>query len=91
MILHHPETDIKLNIIYLVYDIAKILKGNNNYILIENIMDEFLKSDKRRTPELFLDSIIFLYSFGIIEKKGYKIKLSNNGWQEKISGVDNYA
>lgn len=79
MILPHPESDMKLNIMVLGSELIAVLKNKNKddkYVLIENLMTDFLKKDERRTPDLFMNSLVFLYSVGIINLKGYKIKLS---------------
>lgn len=78
MIIPHPENDIKLNIMVLGSDIIKIMKSKGKeekFILVENILNEFLKVDERRTPDLFIYTLVFLYSIGLIDQKGYKIKL----------------
>ena len=74
MILPHPESDLRISIMVLGTDIIKILK-KGNYILVEDVMWEFIKASEKRTPEMFLNTLVFLYSFGLIEKKGYKIRL----------------
>ena len=78
MIIPHPENDIKLNIMVLGSDIIKIMKSKGKeekFILVENVLNEFLKVDERRTPDLFIYTLVFLYSIGLIDQKGYKIKL----------------
>ncbi len=75
MILPHPESDLTLNIMVLGIDVVEQLKGQD-FVLVENLMVVFLKKNKKRTPEMFLNSLTFLYSCGMIEKKGYKVKLT---------------
>ncbi|MEI9911348.1 MAG: hypothetical protein WDO71_17805 [Bacteroidota bacterium] len=43
---------------------------------VEKLMEDFLKQDKKRTPDLFLYTLIFLYGVGIIINEGYKIGLN---------------
>ncbi len=50
--------------------------NRNKFVLIETIMSDFLKKDERRTPDLFLYAVCILYSIGIIEQQGYKLKLA---------------
>jgi hypothetical protein len=79
MIKPHPESDIRLNIMVLGSEIISILNSKvykDRYVLVENILSEFLKRDTRRTPDLFLYALIFLYSVGLLEYKGYKIILT---------------
>lgn len=74
MILPHPESDLYLNLMILGADIIKQLKGKD-FVLIESLLEKFLKMNTKRTPEMFFNSLTFLYSFDILEKKDYKIKL----------------
>lgn len=79
MIIPHPEDNLNLNITVLGADIITFLsarKHKNNFILIENILLDFLKKDEKRTPDLFFNSLVFLYSIGLIERRDYKIKLT---------------
>ena len=78
MIIPHPESDLKLNIMVLGAEVIKILQGANTdkYILVEKVLTNFLKTDDRRTPDLFIHCLLFLYSVGLIDQKGYKIKLT---------------
>lgn len=79
MIIPHPESDMKLNVMVLGSELIKILtkRGKREkYVLVENVMTDFLKEDERRTPDLFIYSLLFLYSVGLIDHRGYKIKLT---------------
>lgn len=60
---------------------AKGRKGK--YVFVDNILSDFLKADDRRTPDLFLYSLMFLYSIGIIDHIDYKIKLSSIASEEQ--------
>ncbi len=80
MILAHPDSDLKKNLMVLSSDIVLILnskKRKDAFILVEDVMDEFLKASDKRTPDMFLNSLSFLFSVGIIEKNQYRIKLLN--------------
>ena len=44
-------------------------------MLVESLMNDFLKKDKRRTPEMFINSVTFLFTFGYIEQSGYRLRL----------------
>lgn len=79
MLIPHPESDMKLNVMVLGSEVIKILKTRckgEKYVLVESILTDFLKGDERRTPDLFMYSLLFLYSVGLIERRGYKIKLT---------------
>lgn len=78
MILPHPESNLKINIMVLGSEIINIMNKipfKNKFSIVDDIMIKFLKIDKNRTPDLFLFALTFLYLMGVIEKKGYKIKL----------------
>ena len=75
MILPHPESDLTLNIMVLGTDIIRFLK-NREYVLLEIVLTDFTKKDVRRTPDSFFNTLTFLYTFGLIEKKEYKIRLT---------------
>ena len=78
MILPHPENDLRLNIMVLGSEIINFMKSRGKeekYILVENILTAFLKEDERRTPDLFLYTLVFLFSVGLIDQKGYKVKI----------------
>lgn len=93
MIMPHPESDLHLNPMVIGADIIEIIKTKNKgegYVLVESVLIEFLKGDKRRTPDLFVFSLVFLYSVGIIERKDYKIKLvAINVAEEKFNNQIN--
>ncbi|MDD3876727.1 MAG: hypothetical protein PHT69_08905 [Bacteroidales bacterium] len=74
MILPHPESDLRLNIMVLGADLIEQLKGQD-FVLVESLLERFLKKGVKRTPDMFFNSLTFLYSFGVIERKDYKVKL----------------
>ncbi len=76
MILPHPETDFSTNILVVATDIIMELKQHKKTVLLEKIMQSFLNKDVKRTPDLFIKSLVFLYSFGLIEYDNYKVKLT---------------
>lgn len=78
MILPHPESDLSLNIMVMATDIVRFLKKRSTFVLAESLMDDFLKKDQRRTPDMFLNSVTFLYAFGYIEQKGYRLRLAES-------------
>ena len=74
MILPHPESDLRLNIMVLGADLIEQLKGQD-FVLVESLLEKFLKKEAKRTPDMFFNSLTFLYSCGMIERKNYKIRL----------------
>ncbi|MBW1744864.1 MAG: hypothetical protein JRJ25_00505 [Deltaproteobacteria bacterium] len=85
MILPHPETDFSLNILVVAADIIKELKRHRKTVLLEKIMQSFLNKDLKRTPDLFIKSLVFLYSFGLIEYDNYKVKLTPRTREQQIN------
>jgi len=75
MIKPHPESNLKLNIMVLSAEIVKTLKTKKDFVLIETILERFLEEDKKRTPDLFFNSLTFLFALGVIEQRSFKIKL----------------
>jgi len=81
MILPHPESNLKINLMVLGADVIDIMSKSpfkNKFAIVDDIMVKFMKADKNRTPDLFLYSLTFLHLIGSIEKKGYKIRLVVN-------------
>jgi len=76
MILPHPESDFSTNILVVATDIIKELKHHKKTVLLEKVMQSFLNKDIKRTPDLFIKSLVFLYSFGLIEYDNYKVRLT---------------
>jgi hypothetical protein len=74
----HPETNLERSPVVLGAAIIEILKKDKRQMLIDNLLTSFLKSDNKRTPDLFLEALIFLYSIGAIERKHYKIVLKES-------------
>lgn len=74
MILPHPESDLSINIMVLGAEIIKTLKGHD-FILIEDLMVSFLQNNKKRTPDMFLNTLTFLFACGLIDRRKYKVKL----------------
>ncbi len=75
MILPEPESDLRMNILVLGNEILGELIENRGAMLIEDLLQRFLKKDTKRTPKLFMDVITVLYALALINVKGYKIKV----------------
>ena len=87
MILAHPDSDLRKNLMVVGADIVKILstKGRkDNFVLVEDVMEEFLNASDQRTPDMFLNSLSFLYAVGIIERNEYRIKILRLNKQNKF-------
>jgi len=57
-------------------DIIEELKKQKRKVLLEKVMQSFLSKDIKRTHDLFIKSLVFLYSFGVIEYDNYKVRLT---------------
>jgi len=79
MIIPYPENNLSLSIFVLGSEIIQLLKQEMN---IDMLLMEFLKSDNRRSPELFMDTLTFLFAIGFIQIKGYKIKILKNDYTQ---------
>jgi len=75
MILPHPESDLSINIMVLGADLIKQLR-KQKFVLLEDILIDFVNKDEKRTPDMFFNTLTFLYCCGLIDKKGYKIRLT---------------
>ncbi len=75
MILAHPESDLSLNLMVLGADILKRLQKEKKPILLENLLEIFLKVHAKRTPEMFYNALTFLFCFDLLEIKDYKLLL----------------
>lgn len=78
MLLPHPESNLALNTLVLGSDLICLLREKEEFVLAETVLKEFLKSDEVRSPDNFFDTLTFLYTIGLIEYKGYKIRLKQN-------------
>jgi hypothetical protein len=56
-------------------DVVELLGKRRQYVLTESLLRDFLKRDSRRTPEMFTNSVAFLYAFDLIEQDGYRLRL----------------
>ncbi len=82
MILPHPESDLSINIMVLGAEIVKLLK-HRDFILVEDLMISFLQGDKKRTPDMFLNTLTFLFACGLIDRKKYKVKLTTRQREQR--------
>lgn len=82
MIVPYPESDLTMNTMVLGSDIIQLLKNYDDFVFVEKIMKSFLKKDKRRTPDQFLDTLTFLFIVDLIEHEDYKIKLKRHDYTQ---------
>lgn len=84
MIMPQPESDLSITPLVVGADIIKILKKSQDYLIIEDLMNEFLGGDKKRYHELFFDTLTFLFALGLVNENKYKIKLINDNTQTNL-------
>ena len=71
MILPHPESNLRTNLMVLGADIIGIMSKSpfkGKYVLVDDVMNKFLQVDKNRTPDLFLYAVTFLHTIGRLVK-----------------------
>lgn len=78
MILPHPESDLSMNIMVMAADIIRFLKKRGSFVLAALLMEDFLKKDKRRTPDMFINSVTFLFALGYIEQENSRLRLDES-------------
>lgn len=78
MILPHPESDLSMNIMVMATDIIRFLKKRGSFVLAALLMEDFLKKDKRRTPDMFINSVTFLFALGYIEQENSRLRLEES-------------
>lgn len=76
MLIPQPESDLRLSTFALGAELIAVLRPSRSYVVIEDLMDRFLKKDPRRTPEAFLDTLTFLYALKVVEVQGYKVRVT---------------
>jgi len=84
MIIPQPESDLSLNIMVTAADIIKILKKRKEYVIVDDLMKNYLKEDSRRTPEMFFNAITFLFALGIVKEQNYKMRLTRGDTQKTL-------
>jgi len=77
MKLFEPESDLTLNIAYVAGDIITALRSSETPIPLSKLMKSFLKTDLRRTHDLFFDALTFLYLLNIIKSRNYTVELES--------------
>lgn len=73
MIAAHPDADLTQNTIILGAEIIDLLIQYKGEALIDTLLFDFLKSDSKRSPEMFMEAMILLYAMGIVGRRQYKL------------------
>ncbi|WP_431258549.1 hypothetical protein ACQ86G_29335 [Roseateles chitinivorans] len=75
MAILHPDSDLSLSLVFYGADVLGTLRRLRKPLIVEDLLDRFLKADKRRTPQNFFSTLEMLFATGTIEVKGYKVTL----------------
>jgi len=75
LITPHPETDLNQNTMVLGAEVLEILKKAKGELLVDELLVRFMKKNSKFTPDQFMETLIFLYSLGAIEKNQFKVKV----------------
>ncbi|MFT3959979.1 hypothetical protein [Propionivibrio sp.] len=67
-----------MNIMVMAADIIRFLKKRGSFVLAALLMEDFLKKDKRRTPDMFINSVTFLFALGYIEQENSRLRLDES-------------
>lgn len=84
MITPEPESDLRQNIIVLGSEMIKIIREYKDYVVVEDLLNHFIKRNKLRTKRQFFNTFIFLYILGIIEIKNFKVRLKSGYTQQSL-------
>lgn len=75
MALLHPESDLSMSTVAMGANLLKILREKKRPLIVDELMESFLRADKRRTQVNFFTTLYFLYMLGTIDRDGYRIKI----------------
>lgn len=78
MALLHPESDLSFSLFAQGADILRYLHKNSHPVIGDDLLDDFLSKDCRRTPAVFFSVLDFLYALGAIKREGYRISLDKS-------------
>jgi hypothetical protein len=84
MVIPQPESDLSLNVMVVGAEIISVLKKKKQYIILDDLLKNFLAKDRRRTKDLFFDALVLLFSLGIIIQEQYKVRLVHGSAQTTL-------
>lgn len=70
----HPESDLNLNVLTLGADILRLFSGKTGERIVDDLLEQFLRRDVRRTPDHFFEALTFLYVTGLVEHDDYLLR-----------------
>jgi len=75
MALLHPESDLSMSSVAMGGSLLHIMSERKKPIIVDELMEKFLRADRRRTQVNFFSALYFLYMLGAIDKVGYRVKI----------------
>lgn len=75
MALLHPESDLTLSALAQGAQVIKHLKRQGRPVIVDDLLDAYLRQDRRRAPISFFQVIDLLYMVGAVELDGHRISL----------------
>ena len=88
MQLIQPESNLKLNILVLGSSIIEILNSESDPVIVDDLLNKFLKKDKKRSVHLFFDTLTLLYLIDIVTEENYRIKI--NKFKKRTSKLTDF-
>lgn len=89
MALAHPDSDLSLSVIVQAADIIRGLNAAKKPVVLDHMLEQYLRRDPRRIPQSFFAALDFLYAIGAIDTIGYHLQLIKSRTRE-IKRQDNY-
>lgn len=86
MALLHPESDLSMSLVAMGAGLLKDLRGKKTAVVVDELIESFIRDDKRRSQESFFNTLCFLYMVGAVEKDGYRIKINSPPKDESPQG-----
>lgn len=83
--LPQPDSNLSSNQLVLGAELITILRAKGRPVVIETALREFVAASPGRTPSLFMRTLTFLYSIGLIECEGYNVKLKSQDGYTQLS------
>ena len=76
MALLHPDSDLSLSLVFYGADILRILAQSKKAPNVDDLLNKYLVSDRRRTPQSFFSTLDMLYATGALDIRAYKVILT---------------
>lgn len=71
----HPESDLSLSVLTLAADILRLFSRATREQMVDDLLEQFLKRDARRTPDQFFNALTMLYMVDLIDQDDYRLRV----------------